>query len=188
MGKILSRSFNLIATRSLSGKRTLDDAREVFIGRLQALASSYSTLTDEALESAQLHDIVAAGLESHSARADIRGPAVVVPAKTAQTLSLVIHELATNAAKYGCLSVPSGRIEVSWELTGTGSDDERFVFKWLETQGPPVNPPAHKGFGSVIITSVIGSELNCAPTMDYAKDGFRYRLECSLSALTGTSA
>ena len=187
-GKNLVSVIQSIAVRSLSGKRTLDDAREVFIGRLQALASSYSTLTDEALESAQLHDIVAAGLNSHSARAEVRGPAVVVPAKTAQTLSLVIHELATNAAKYGCLSVPSGRIEIAWELTGTGSDDERFVFRWLETQGPPVNPPAHKGFGSVIITSVIGSELNCAPTMDYAKDGFRYRLECSLSALTGTGA
>jgi two-component sensor histidine kinase len=56
-------------------------------------------------------------------------------------LSLVIHELATNAAKYGGLSVPSGRIEVSWELTRKGSNDERFLFKWSERRGPPVNPP-----------------------------------------------
>jgi two-component sensor histidine kinase len=186
-GKNLLSVIQAIATRSLSGERTLEEAREVFIGRLQALATSYGTLTDEAPESAQLHDIVSAGLNSHSERADIRGSAVVVPAKTAQTLSLVIHELATNAAKYGALSVRSGRIEVAWELTRNGSDDERFLFKWSEKHGPPVTPPAHKGFGSVIITSVVGSELNCAPTMEYAQDGFRYRLECSLSALSGIS-
>jgi two-component sensor histidine kinase len=187
-GKNLLSVIQAIATRSLSGERTLEEAREVFIGRLQALANSYGTLTDEAPESVQLRDIVTAGLRSHSDRADIRGSAVVVPAKTAQTLSLVVHELATNAAKYGALSVRSGRIEVSWELTQDGSDDGRFLFKWTETRGPSVSPPAHKGFGSVIITSVVGNELNCAPTMEYAVEGFRYCLECSLSALTGMSA
>ena len=174
--------------RSLSGKRSLDDARDVFIGRLQALASTYSTLTDETPESAQLHDIVSASLKSLSERADVRGPAILVPAKTAQTLSLAIHELATNAAKYGGLSVPSGRVEVSWELLRNGGDDEQFVFKWSERLGPPVKPPARMGFGSVIITSVVGSELSCTPRMEYAEGGFRYSLECPFSALMGTSA
>jgi len=187
-GKNLVSVIQSIAMRSLSGERTLDDAREVFIGRLQALASTYSTLTDETPESAQLRDIVKAGLKSHSERAEIRGPAILVPAKTAQTLALVVHELATNAAKYGGLSVPSGRVEVSWELVRNGGDDEQFLFKWSERLGPPVKSPAHKGFGSVIITSVVGTELNCAPTMEYAEEGFRYSLACSSSALAGTSA
>jgi two-component sensor histidine kinase len=185
-GKNLLSVIQAIATRSLSGDRTLDEAREVFVGRLQALASTYSTLTDKAPESAQLHDIVSAALKSHTERTDIRGPAVAVPAKTAQTLSLVIHELATNAAKYGGLSVRAGRIEVSWELMKNGSGDERFLFRWSERRGPPVKPPTHKGFGSVIITSVVGDELNCTPTLEYAEQGFRYCLECSLSTLSGT--
>jgi two-component sensor histidine kinase len=184
-GKNLLSVIQAIARHSLSGERTLDDAREVFIGRLQALASTYSTLTNNVPESAQLHDIASAALRSYSERADIRGPAVAVPAKTAQTLALVVHELATNAAKHGSLSVQSGRIEVSWELIKNGSGDERFLFQWSEKQGPAVQPPTHKGFGSVIITSVVGDELNCAPTMQYAQDGFRYCLECSFSALTG---
>jgi two-component sensor histidine kinase len=183
-GKNLLSVIQAIAARSLRGQRTLDEAREVFIGRIEALANTYNTLTEEAPESAQLHDIVSACLRYHSERADIRGPCVMVPAKHAQTLALVLHELATNAAKYGALSVPSGRIEVTWEIAGKGSDDERFLLKWSESGGPPANPPDRRGFGSVIITSVVGAELNCVPTMEFAEGGFRYRLECSLSALS----
>jgi two-component sensor histidine kinase len=182
-GKNLLSVIQAIATRSFHSKRTLDEARAVFVGRLQALAQTYSMLTDGAPESTQLHEIVSAGLRSHGERADIRGPAVVVTAKVAQTLSLVIHELATNAAKYGALCSDQGRIEVLWEVTMSGSD-ARFLLKWSERGGPPTHPPAHKGFGSAIMTSVVGGELNCAPTMEYAVDGFRYSLECSLSALS----
>jgi two-component sensor histidine kinase len=190
MGELAHRGKNLlsviqaIAGQSLRGDRTLDEAREVFIGRLGALAKTYDTLTDESPESVQLNDVVSAGLSSHSERASIRGPAVVVPAKNAQTLALVLHELATNAAKYGALSIPSGRIEVTWEVAGTGSNNERFLLEWTEINGPPADAPTRQGFGSVIITSVVGSELNCVPAMEFTQDGFRYRLECSLGTLT----
>lgn len=184
-GKNLVSVVRAIAARSLSGDRTLDEAREVFIGRLQALANTYDTLTDETPESAPLHEIVSASLNSLSDRTEVRGPVVAVHAKTAQTLALVFHELTTNAAKYGSLSVETGRIDVTWELTRHGRDDTWFKLAWIESGGPRVAPPARKGFGSAIITSVVGQELNCQPAMDYAEDGFRYRLECSLSALTG---
>jgi two-component sensor histidine kinase len=184
-GKNLLSVIQAIATRTLSGERTLDEARQVFIGRLGALASTYNMLTEEAPECAELHDIVSEGLKSLGGRIDIRGPAVVVRAKNIQTLSLVIHELATNAAKYGALSVGSGRITVTWELVKNGGAEDRFRLDWSETGGPRAHQPAQKGFGSVIITSVIGAELNCTPAMEYTEDGFRYRLECSLPALTG---
>lgn len=184
-GKNLVSVIQAIAVRSLSGERTLDEAREAFIGRLRALASTYNTLTEEAAENTGLHDIVSEGLKSIGERADFSGPPVVVPARTAQTLSLVLHELATNAAKYGALSVGSGRLKIAWEVLRNGSDDGRFRFNWSETGGPPASPPARKGFGSVIITSVIGAELSCTPTMQYAESGFEYQLECSLSTLTG---
>lgn len=182
-GRNLVSVIQAVAIRTLSGERTLKEAREAFVGRLQALANTYNTLTDETPEIAQLHKIVSAELKSFSDRARVRGPYVVVSAKVAQTLSLVVHELATNAAKYGALSVQSGRLDVTWEITTQNNDCEVFLFKWSETGGPSVKPPVRKGFGSVIMTSVIGSELACVPTMEYHEDGFRYQLECSLGAL-----
>jgi two-component sensor histidine kinase len=181
-GRNLVSVIQAVAIRTLSGERTLTEARDAFVGRLQALANTYNTLTDETPEIAQLDKIVSAELKSFSERARIRGPYVVVSAKVAQTLSLVVHELATNAAKYGALSVQSGRLDVAWEIA-TQNDREVFLFKWSETGGPVVKPPARKGFGSVIMTSVVGSELACAPTMEYHQDGFQYQLECSLGAL-----
>lgn len=107
----------------------------------------------------------------------------MVPARNAQTLSLVVHELATNAAKYGALSAPTGRVEVAWEVT-LESTDQRFLFQWSESGGPPAEPPARHGFGSVILTSVIATELNCAPTLQFSENGLQYSLECSLSDLS----
>ena len=178
-GKNLLQVIQSIARRSLTGERTLDEAREVFIGRLDALSNTYSTLTEESAESVHLTDIVTAELRSHGERINVRGPAVSVPAKKAQSLALVIHELATNAAKYGALSVPTGRVEITWGIT-----NDEFFLDWLEIDGPSVEPPRKPGFGSVIITYVIGSELRCEPTLDYQKSGFRYRFDCTLAALT----
>lgn len=181
-GKNLLSVIQAVATRSLSGERTLDDAREVFIGRLGALATTYNTLTDESPESAPLLNIVSTGLSAYGERAKIEGPAILIPAKQAQTLALVVHELATNAAKYGALSISTGRVEVFWS-TETANGETNFVLNWAETGGPAVTAPEKDGFGSVILTSVVGRELSCKPVMEYSSSGFRYRLACSLSAL-----
>jgi two-component sensor histidine kinase len=178
-GKNLLTVIQAIARRSLNRERTLDEAREVFIGRLGALANTYGILTEESPESVQLTSIVSAELQSHSERINVQGPAIAVSARKAQTLALVIHELATNAAKYGALSVRTGRVEVMW-----GTTTEAFFLKWSEIGGPSVQPPEKSGFGSVIITSVVGLELNCDPTLEYRESGFEYRLECSLGALS----
>lgn len=178
-GKNLLQVIQSIARRSLSGERTLDEAREVFIGRLGALSNTYGTLTDDSAENMNLANIVAAELQSHGERISVRGPAISVPAKKAQSLALVIHELATNAAKYGALSVPTGRVEITWGIT-----NDQFFLDWSEIDGPSVEPPRKPGFGSVIITYVIGSELKCEPTLEYQQSGFKYRFDCSLAALT----
>lgn len=181
-GRNLLQVIQSIARRSLSNERTLDEAREVFIGRLSALSNTYNTLTEQSAESVPLTNIVTAGLQFHSERIDVRGPIISVPARKAQSLALVIHELATNAAKYGALSLPSGRVEVAW-----GIADDQFFLKWSEIDGPSVQPPRKPGFGSVIITSMIGRELNCEPTLEYRQSGFQYRLRCSFGALTAVS-
>ena len=187
-GKNLITVIQAIATRTLSSGRSIDEGRETFIGRLQAVANTYDALTDEAAETANLHNIVAAGLKSIGDRASISGPVVIIPSKTAQTLSLVVHELATNAAKYGALSVKSGRVDVAWRVVQDSDARERFVFEWSERGGPAAEPPARKGFGSVIISSLVGSELHCKPELQYAEKGFNYRLECALSDLDGSGS
>lgn len=98
----------------------------------------------------------------------------------------MIHELATNATKYGALSNASGRVEIEWKIHRTGSD-EQFLLTWSEIDGPPSKVPDDLGFGSVILTSVVGSELKCKPTLGYQENGFQYNLDCSLSALTNSS-
>ena len=178
-GKNLLQVIQSIARRSLDGERTLDEAREIFIGRLGALANTYSTLTEKAPESVQFKDIVTAELRSLGERINIDGPGILIPPKKAQTLALVIHELATNAAKYGALSIWTGRVEVTW-----GIANNRFFLKWVEIDGPVTQQPQKTGFGSLIIKSVIGSELKCEPTLEYGPSGFQYQFDCSLSALT----
>ncbi|MBN9049394.1 MAG: GAF domain-containing protein [Rhizobiales bacterium] len=185
-GKNLLAIIQAIAGQSLRGNRSLDEAREAFVGRLGALAHTYNTLTDKSPESLQLHDIMAASLKFQSERTTIRGPDILVPAKNAQTLALMIHELATNATKYGALSNASGRVEIEWKIHRTGSD-EQFLLTWSEIDGPPSKVPDDLGFGSVILTSVVGSELKCKPTLGYQENGFQYNLDCSLSALTNSS-
>ena len=187
-GRNLISVIQAIATRTLSSGCSIDEARETFIGRLQAVANTYDALTDEAAETTNLHNIVSAGLKSSGDRVSISGSVVILPSKTAQTLSLVVHELATNAAKYGALSVKSGRVDVAWRLVQDSDARQRFVFEWSERGGPAAAPPTRKGFGSVIISSFVGKELHCKPELHYAETGFDYRLECALSDIHGSEA
>lgn len=182
-GKNLLSVIQSIAGRTLVGDRTLDEASEIFSGRIRALASTYDTLTDESADNVDLYDIVTASLKYYGDRTMITGPSIEVPARNAQTIALVIHELATNAAKYGALSTPSGHVECTWLITDIASHEERFSLEWNEIGGPLVSEPKHSGFGSIIITTVVGRELRCEPAVTFEESGVRYRLECSLSNL-----
>jgi two-component sensor histidine kinase len=181
-GKNLLAVIGSIARRTLSGDRPLDEARTAFAGRLQALANTYSSLTDEAFEGALLSTIVGSELGSFGARAQISGPEIMLTAKVAQTFALVIHELATNASKYGALSVPAGMLSVAWAITGREAD-RRLRFYWRESGGPPASPPAHSGFGSTLISTIAGSEFGCEPEVAYEATGFRYTFEAPLDVL-----
>lgn len=182
-GKNLIAVIQSIAMRTLTEDRSPAEALDILTGRLHALATTYDALTDEAAVSARLDEILSKGLKPISDRVALRGPQIVVPAKNAQTLALVVHELATNASKHGALSDPAGRIEVSWQVNRVADGDERFVFQWLERGGQPTKSPARKGFGSLILTSLAGEELRCKPTLDYSEQGFEYQLQCSMKDL-----
>ncbi|MGE0629836.1 MAG: PAS domain S-box protein [Hyphomicrobiaceae bacterium] len=178
-GKNLLAVIQSIATRSLSGELTLEQGRTAFLGRLQALARTYSNLTDEAFEGALLDEIVAGELKSFPGRVLLEGQRVMLTAKAAQTFALVVHELATNAAKYGSLSVDSGRLEVRWSVVSI-ADEQRLRFAWIEQGGPAAVEPSRRGFGTILITNVAGAEFGCQPGLEYTPHGFRYRLDAVL--------
>ena len=183
-GKNLLAVVQSIAGRTLDGTRPADQARDAFIGRLQALSRTYASLTDEVFEGAPLDQIVSGELASFGARVHVTGPRVMLTAKVSQTMALVLHELATNAAKYGALSAPDGKLEIRWCATGEGSN-RRFHFDWREVGGPPATTPTRRGFGSTLLSTVIGGELRCKPDIAYGEEGFRYRLDAPL-VLVGT--
>ena len=112
---------------------------------------------------------------------EIGGDAVMVPASTTITLSLMLHELATNAAKYGALSVAEGRLSIRWTTREAGAGTA-VDLHWREENGPPVSPPKSRGFGSRLLTGSaqqLGAELE----LDYAAPGLRCRLRFSVPRL-----
>jgi two-component sensor histidine kinase len=142
-----------IAHQTLSGDRSLVEAKKVFEARLQALARTNSQLTDSNWSRVNLSDIVRSELVAFADRTIIDGIDVMLGVRHVQNFSLVLHELATNAAKYGALSSESGRIEISWTIAG-GGNENILKFKWKERGGPPVVAPARHGFGTSLLKAI----------------------------------
>jgi len=186
MSELSHRSRNLfsvinsITRLSLASATSIETARDSLIGRLEALQRTYSRLTDAGFEGERLKEILDTELEAFEGRVQATGPDVMLTAKAVQTFALVVHELATNASKYGALSVPAGRVKLSWSVSGTGAG-RRFRFDWIESNGPLVTHPTRTGFGTMLITSIAASDFDCEPQLFYEADGFRYGLDAPLS-------
>jgi two-component sensor histidine kinase len=131
---------------------------------------------------AMLHDLVNGELAPFGARVIAVGPAVHVNAQMSQHLAMALHELATNAVKYGALSQASGSVRVEWRVFSR-EEEQRFRLCWRETGGPPVCKPAREGFGQKLLRRLLGSALSAQPTIEYAPEGLRYRFECELSRI-----
>lgn len=181
-GKNLLAVIDAIANRTLRGDGPLQMAREALSGRLHALASTYDSLIQESFEGAQLNVLLENELAAFGARAHFQGPRVVLTVKAAQTFGLLAHELATNAVKYGALSVPGGEIAIRWRESVI-ADTQRLAFDWRETGGPPAAAPLRRGFGSEILEQVVRSEFDCQPTLDFDPLGFRYSFEAPLDRI-----
>ncbi|HYC02216.1 MAG TPA: PAS domain-containing protein [Azospirillaceae bacterium] len=158
--------------------------RDAFEGRLAALATAHNVLTRENWHSADLGEIVRDALTAHGAaphRLLLRGPPVRLEPKTAVTLAMALHELGTNATKYGALSVPGGRVSVAWSVA---PDQERgrtrLSLLWTETGGPIVAPPARRGFGSRMIERALAAELDGAVRLDFRPEGVVCGIEARL--------
>jgi two-component sensor histidine kinase len=170
------RIKNTLATVQAIAGQTLrnggPDALDGFIARLHALGEAHDLLTTENWDWAPLREVVTRAVKPFQAsqpdRFTCEGPAVWLPAQTSLTLTMCLHELATNAVKYGALSNGSGRVQLGWEPIDDG-DRRKVRITWQETGGPPVAVPQRKGFGSLLIAS--SSEGESA--VDYRPDGVR---------------
>jgi two-component sensor histidine kinase len=156
------------------------EAREAFQQRLAALAAAHDLLTRESWEGATLDALVreALGLyDGGEARIVWDGPAVRLNPKAAVSLVMALHELSTNAAKYGALSVPEGRVRVSWTVDGN-----RLALEWSERGGPPVAPPARRGFGLRMIERALDADMAGGAKLDFDPAGLTCRIDATLEA------
>ena len=179
--KNLLSVFQSITARTLTGARTIADAREVLMGRLQSLGHAHELLTEASWHGAALREVVMAEIAGFSERVRMSGPTVELSPSGVQTFALIVHELCTNAAKYGALSNASGEVVVNWTLGGSGTTSY-MSFCWKESGGPPVKPASHEGFGLSLITAM-GSNPTAEPVIDFSPGGFACTIRVPLDTI-----
>ena len=179
--KNLLSVFQSITSRTLTGGRSLKEAHEVLIGRLQALGHAHELLTEASWQGADLRDVVRAEIAGFSERVRISGPPVALGPSGVQTFALIVHELCTNAAKHGALSNDKGEVFAQWTLGGSGTG-AYMDFSWKESGGPPIKPASHQGFGLSLINAM-GSTPTEEPVIDFAEGGFACRIRVPLNTI-----
>ncbi len=170
-----------LAAQSFRDSGDASGAKQAFEQRLLALSKTHDQLTRESWEWADLKAIVSEVLAPYrNEQIRLEGGPVRLPPKVALTLAMVLHELATNAAKYGSLSAPDGALAVSWSTEGEGVD-RRLKLAWRESGGPKVVPPARKGFGSKLIERSVAQDLGGTVSFVFDPKGLRYTCDVALT-------
>jgi two-component sensor histidine kinase len=171
--KNVMATVQAIASQTLKSATSMEEARATFGSRLIALGKSHDLLTRENWGGADLRNIVKDTVEPLSGgsnRFRIEGPHLWLAPSAALSIAMALHELATNAAKYGALATEDGQVDIRWQLVGDGKD-RRLSLRWLESGGPPVVPPTRKGFGSVLVQKVLATELGGQVDVVYDTSG-----------------
>ncbi len=172
-----------MAAQTLRNARTVDEARESLADRLIALSKAHDILLEQTDERAGLETVVQAATSLHNSdQVRTSGPNIQIGPKAALSLSLMLHELATNAAKYGALSVRSGCVRIEWSVRRFGCEDV-LDFVWQEQGGPAVQPPSRKGFGSRLIARGLAGQIGGRVELAYEPAGVVCKLSAPLSAL-----
>ncbi len=167
-----------IANQTLRGADNIETARAALDARVVALAAAHDLLTERSWAGADLAQLVARAIAPFvTAQILVDGPSLDVSPSHALTLSLALHELATNAAKYGALSRSEGRVALRWSV-----QDDRLDLDWHESGGPHVVPPSRRGFGSRLIETALARELDGQTRLEFAPDGVRCRIAVVLAA------
>jgi PAS domain S-box-containing protein len=193
LNEVNHRSKNMLSVVLAIAQQTIAPSSEDFVqrfsNRVQALAASHDLLVKNQWQSIGVADLVRAQL-AHFAdlmerRIVLDGPPLHLSVAGAQSIGMVVHELATNAAKHGALSNQDGHVEITWQLNN-GAAGERFMMSWIERGGPPVAGPTHRGFGSTVVTSMVELSLDGAIHLDFAASGLVWRLACPATKILDT--
>jgi PAS domain S-box-containing protein len=182
--KNLFAVVHAVVARSFADKRTVKEAEAAVLSRLHSFAQTHVLLIEKEWQGADIAEVVRTEMEPYAGRVSIEGETVLLNAQAAQNFALALHELATNAAKYGALSNQSGRVFISWRVFKPNGH-RRFTFRWEERGGPPVAPPLYRGFGSAVLERVMAEYFDTPPQIEFARNGVCYELSGSLEAITG---
>jgi PAS domain S-box-containing protein len=185
MRELTHRSKNLLAVIQAMSRQTArnTDSTEEFLdrfsARLQALSRSHDLLIQEGWYGASLEELVRAEVGHYAdggePQISVEGPALLLTPEAAQNLGLALHELATNAVKYGALSAPRGHVSIKWRRQ-SGTDGTGVEIEWVESGGPPVVTPKASGFGMMVIERNLASSLEAEVALKFAKSGLRCRI------------
>ncbi|HEV2565892.1 MAG TPA: HWE histidine kinase domain-containing protein [Microvirga sp.] len=181
-----------IASQTLRTTETPAQFKEAFEGRLLALSKTHNLLTRKSWREAELRDVAEQELAPYRKQGDervtLKGPNVRLPARYAINLGLVLHELVTNAAKYGALSTNAGRLEMNWMIVENEDRPDQLRIHWTESGGPPVAPPKRQGFGSRLIRRSIEGELGGYMVLNFAEGGVAYDISVPLAHSSSAAA
>jgi two-component sensor histidine kinase len=169
-------TIQAVTAETLRSARDLPSARETLDRRIRSMAEAHDLLTSRSWTGASLVDVITRALEAFNpAQVTMSGSSIEVPAQHALALSVAVHELATNATKYGVLSCPEGRVNVRW-----GSEDGMLHLDWEESGGPSVVAPTRNGFGGQLLEQVVRHELGGDTKLSYDVSGVRCSITVSL--------
>jgi PAS domain S-box-containing protein len=179
--EISHRAQNMLSLVQAIARQTMarepEDFMERFTERIQALAANHDLLVQNDWQGVDVEDLIRAQLAHFAvlvgSRITVRGSPVRLNAAAAQALGLALHELATNAGKYGALSTDEGCVDVGWRLDG-----DVFAMNWTERKGPPVSPPKRRGYGSTVITAMVQQTVNGEISHEYLASGVVWALTC----------
>jgi two-component sensor histidine kinase len=165
-----------ITAQSLRNARSVEEAQEAVMGRISALGRAQDILTQSDWVDTEIDQVISSILDLHDSRSgrfDVRGDrSVVLSDQQGLGLALALHELATNAIKYGALSNEAGRVTITWRASAGGE----FSLDWVEHGGPPVVAPTRTGFGSRLIEKMVAPHFQGNASLHYPPEGARFQL------------
>ena len=184
------RVKNVLATVAAVATDTSEDSSSKvdFVNalnhRIRSMAAAHALLSKSQWHDVSLADLVHQELAPYATARNtvIEGPDIRLSGTATQTIAMVLHELATNAAKYGSFSVPEGRVSVSWELESNGKVPTRLTLQWREDGGPAVTTPAQPGYGTNLIRELVPYELEGTVDMEFKPDGLRCTVEFAIQS------
>jgi two-component sensor histidine kinase len=194
MREVNHRSKNLLSVVQAIARQTasanLSDFLTRFEDRIGSLAASQDLLVKNDWKGAELHELARSQLahfeELVGTRIEFKGPPLFVSAQAAQAVGMALHELATNASKYGALSNKDGRVGIEWGLERTEEGEENFQMSWRESGVRLMMPPSGRGFGLSVLCEMAEFSLGAKVELDFAATGLCWRLQCPSSEIAGS--